>query len=250
MMLVEKGHRWRCWPWTPAAPAAAAASWPTKPAWNGSPLQAGGLHPPVALRRHTGRRGPHDPGDPAGLRGRRVRCGDRGNGRRGTVGNHGGLHGGFFPGPHAGRRRRRAAGHQKGVLELADAVAINKADGDNMEKAEKARDPMRWPCICSTRQRPPGQPPVLTCSALTLAGVDTLWETIQDHRRRCQATGEFDENVAARPWPGCGPDRGRTQGAVFGNPKSVKARLRYQRSIVERGDLSPTVAPMNASFFA
>ena len=48
-------------------------------------------------------------------------------------------------------------GIKKGVLELADAVAINKADGDNLEKAEKARRPMRWPCTCSTRHRPPGR---------------------------------------------------------------------------------------------
>ena len=48
-------------------------------------------------------------------------------------------------------------GIKKGVLELADAVAINKADGRQCGKGGKGPPgPMRWPFTCLTRQRPPG----------------------------------------------------------------------------------------------
>jgi LAO/AO transport system kinase len=73
-------------------------------------------------------------------------------------------------------------GIKKGVLELADAVAINKADGDNVEKAEKARNPMKTPCTCSIPATPTWSPPVLTCSALTMAGWTRHLGDDRDHR--------------------------------------------------------------------
>jgi hypothetical protein len=42
-------------------------------------------------------------------------------------------------------------GIKKGVLELADAIAINKADGDNVERPAKPAGPTKTPCTCSTR---------------------------------------------------------------------------------------------------
>jgi len=84
-------------------------------------------------------------------------------------------------------------GIKKGVLELADAVAINKADGDNIEKAEKARRSYEMALHLLNPASPTWSPPVLACSALTLAGVDTLWETILDYRKRLSATGELEE---------------------------------------------------------
>ena len=132
-------------------------------------------------------------------------------------------------------------GIKKGVLELADAVTINKADGDNVEKAQKARKSYEMALHLLNPATPTWSPPVLTCSALTLAGVDTIWETIQDYRRRLSATGELEEKRRrqALAWMWSRIEDGLKE-RFFGHP-AIRERLREIEASVERGDLSPTV---------
>jgi LAO/AO transport system kinase len=85
-------------------------------------------------------------------------------------------------------------GIKKGILELAHAVAINKADGDNIERAEKARREYTSALHLINPATPTWTPPVLTCSALTLVGVEKIWETALNHRAKLSATGELQEN--------------------------------------------------------
>jgi LAO/AO transport system kinase len=120
-------------------------------------------------------------------------------------------------------------------------VAINKADGDNMEKADKARRSYEMALHLLNPATPTWSPPVLTCSALTLSGVNTLWETIQDHRRRLSATGELDakRRHQALAWMWSRIEDGLKE-RFFSN-HTVKARLRDIEASVERGELSPTV---------
>lgn len=75
-------------------------------------------------------------------------------------------------------------GIKKGILEMADAIAINKADGDNLEKADLARKDYENALHLLTPNTPFWTPPVLTCSALEMRGIDTIWETVLEHRRR------------------------------------------------------------------
>ncbi len=132
-------------------------------------------------------------------------------------------------------------GIKKGVLELADAVAINKADGDNVEKAERARRSYELALHLLNPATPTWSPPVKTCSALTMAGVEELWDTIQDHRRRLTATGELAEKRRrqALAWMWSRIEDGLKE-RFFAHPK-IKARLREIESSVERGDISPAV---------
>lgn len=84
-------------------------------------------------------------------------------------------------------------GIKRGIIEFADAIAINKADGDNIAKAREAK--MDYQSALSLLC-PPSRvwsPPVLTCSAHTMDGVDTIWEIILDHRVKLQNSGELDE---------------------------------------------------------
>jgi LAO/AO transport system kinase len=82
---------------------------------------------------------------------------------------------------------------------------------------------------------------VLTCSALTLSGVDTIWETIQDHRKQLSATGELDakRRHQALAWMWSRIEDGLKE-RFFGNP-AIKVRLRDIEASVQRGELSPTV---------
>ncbi|BBO83589.1 methylmalonyl Co-A mutase-associated GTPase MeaB [Desulfosarcina ovata] len=131
-------------------------------------------------------------------------------------------------------------GIKKGVLELADAVTINKADGDNVEKAEKARRSYAMALHLLNPASPTWSPPVLTCSALTQSGIDQIWETVQDHRRRLSATGELAQKrrQQAVAWMWARIEDGLKE--RFFNHPDVHARLKEVRAAVERGEQSPT----------
>lgn len=82
-------------------------------------------------------------------------------------------------------------GIKKGILEIADALAINKADGDNVEKAEFARKQYDMALHLLRPSSPLWIPPVLTCSALERTGVDTVWQTVLKHHDTLAQTGEL-----------------------------------------------------------
>jgi LAO/AO transport system kinase len=85
-------------------------------------------------------------------------------------------------------------GIKKGILELADAVAVNKADGNNVERAEFARRQYETALHFLAPSSPNWTPPVLTCSALEMIDVDVIWETVLEHHRIFTQTGELKAN--------------------------------------------------------
>jgi LAO/AO transport system kinase len=82
-------------------------------------------------------------------------------------------------------------GIKKGLVELADMIAINKADGDNVKRANLAAGEYRGALHILTPRSEHWHPPVLTYSALTGSGIETLWQKILDHRAAMNASGEF-----------------------------------------------------------
>lgn len=84
-------------------------------------------------------------------------------------------------------------GIKKGVLEIADMIAVNKADGDNAHRANAAASEYRAAFNILTPQSPNWAPPVITISGLQNQGLDALWAEIQRHREVLTGTGEFEE---------------------------------------------------------
>ena len=82
-------------------------------------------------------------------------------------------------------------GIKKGILELADALAINKADGDNVGHAEQAAAEYRAALNLFSHATPLWDPPVLTVSGLEGKGIDRVWAVVEDHRARLTAAGEL-----------------------------------------------------------
>jgi LAO/AO transport system kinase len=82
-------------------------------------------------------------------------------------------------------------GLKKGVVELADMIAINKADGDNVARAKAAAAEYRAALHILTPRSPNWSPPVVTYSAMTGDGVAALWAHVLDHRARLSASGEL-----------------------------------------------------------
>ncbi|MGN6750269.1 MAG: methylmalonyl Co-A mutase-associated GTPase MeaB [Xanthobacteraceae bacterium] len=81
---------------------------------------------------------------------------------------------------------------KKGVVELADMIAVNKADADNVPRAKLAASQFAAALHILSPRSPNWSPPVVTCSALTGDGIEALWSHILDHRQRLTASGELN----------------------------------------------------------
>ncbi|MER2268710.1 methylmalonyl Co-A mutase-associated GTPase MeaB [Methylobacterium oxalidis] len=83
-------------------------------------------------------------------------------------------------------------GIKKGILELADMIAVNKADdGEGERRANAAASEYRAALHILTPASATWTPPVVTISGLNNRRLDTLWEKIVDHREKLTATGEI-----------------------------------------------------------
>ncbi|AUM15184.1 methylmalonyl Co-A mutase-associated GTPase MeaB [bacterium] len=85
-------------------------------------------------------------------------------------------------------------GIKKGVLELADLVAVNKADGPFERDARVAARELAGALRLVHPHDAVWKPPVITMSGLEGAGLDTFWDTVLEHRRVLTAAGLFEEN--------------------------------------------------------
>lgn len=89
-------------------------------------------------------------------------------------------------------------GIKKGIVELADLIVVNKADGDLAPAAERAR--RDYAAALHLLRSPPGswQPTVMTCSSLEGAGINEVWAKVSVFRDQANASGSFTERRAAQ----------------------------------------------------
>jgi LAO/AO transport system kinase len=79
-------------------------------------------------------------------------------------------------------------GIKKGILEIADVIAVNKADGDREAEARSAARELAG-ALRLVRGKGEWAPPVVTCSGLHDLGVEDLWERVLGHRAHLGAEG-------------------------------------------------------------
>jgi LAO/AO transport system kinase len=133
-------------------------------------------------------------------------------------------------------------GLKKGVVEIADMIAINKADGDNLKRAKAAAAEYRAALHILTPRSLAWSPPVVTYSALTGNGIAALWDTVLDHRTRMRAAGELDARRRAQQvkWMWA-----MLEQRVFARLKSdpaLKAKLPRIEAAVAEGRMTPALA--------
>lgn len=133
-------------------------------------------------------------------------------------------------------------GIKKGVLEVADAIVINKADGDNVLRAEMAQKDYQAALHLLMHNDPVWSPPVLTCSSLEMKGMETIWQTIADHRGALTDANLFEAKRKGQSleWMAFLLDDGLRQW-FYGHPQ-IKTQLPLLRQEVAAGRLSPTAA--------
>ncbi len=133
-------------------------------------------------------------------------------------------------------------GIKRGILELADMVAINKADGDNATKAKVARSEYAGAIRYLRPASEYWAPPVLTCSGLSGQGLSELWERICEHRRILNEHGELaakrQKQLVSWTWSMI---EDQLLSALRHHPE-VAARLPQIEADVAAGRLTPTRA--------
>jgi len=85
-------------------------------------------------------------------------------------------------------------GIKRGIMEMADILVINKADGDNISQANLARKAYENAIHLFTPRHSGWMPPVLTCSSLNGEGVEVIWQKLNEFQSLLQAEGSFEEN--------------------------------------------------------
>jgi len=133
-------------------------------------------------------------------------------------------------------------GLKKGIVELADMIAVNKADGDNVQRAKQAAAEYRAALNILAPRSENWSPPVITYSALTGDGIPLLWQQIVAHKEKMTAAGEL---AACRrgqqvKWMWSMLEE-RLTGRLRSDP-AVRGRLKSAEAAVAAGKLAPTVA--------
>ena len=133
-------------------------------------------------------------------------------------------------------------GIKKGLVELADMIAVNKADGDNINRAKAAAAEYRAALHILNPRSPNWSPPVVTYSALTGDGIAGLWEQALAHRERLTQSGELAtrrrEQQVKWMWA-------MLEDRVFARLRSdasLRAKLPQIEAAVAEGKLSATLA--------
>ncbi|HAX95247.1 MAG TPA: methylmalonyl Co-A mutase-associated GTPase MeaB [Prolixibacteraceae bacterium] len=116
-------------------------------------------------------------------------------------------------------------GIKRGIMEMADLVAINKADGNNVEKAGMARVQYKNALHLFPAKESKWDPKVLTCSSIEKTGVREIWDSLTEYRRVVTENGYFqaNRNDQARFWMYETIDEQLRQG--FYQSPAVKAML-------------------------
>src|SRR6201996_166699 len=133
-------------------------------------------------------------------------------------------------------------GIKKGVLELADIVVVNKADGDHLPEARKAARELSSAIRLIYPRETLWRPPVLTMSAMEGTGLTEMWETVERHRDVLTEAGQFEARRRTQQvdwtWQMV---RDTVLDRVLSNPAVRKARADVERRVLT-GELTPALA--------
>jgi LAO/AO transport system kinase len=82
-------------------------------------------------------------------------------------------------------------GVKRGIIEMLDGMAITKADGDNKQKADRARIEYTNALHLFPASPDGWTPPVVTCSSLSGEGIAEVWQMVLDHRQQTESNGHL-----------------------------------------------------------
>jgi LAO/AO transport system kinase len=131
---------------------------------------------------------------------------------------------------------------KKGVVELADMIVVNKADGDNLPRAKLAAAEYSAALHILAPRSPNWSPPVMTCSALTNDGMAQLWAHILDHQKKLTASGELEARRGEQQVKWMWTMLEERLFEPLRSDRALKAALPRIESEVAAGQLAPAIA--------
>ncbi|MFB9470522.1 methylmalonyl Co-A mutase-associated GTPase MeaB [Nonomuraea salmonea] len=127
-------------------------------------------------------------------------------------------------------------GIKKGVLELADVIAVNKADGEYELPARKAARELAGALRMLRSDAPP--PPVLTCSALTGDGLDEVWAKVLAHQEGLDLAAKRRRQQVGWTWTLV---KDRLLAELRADPRVAEISAEVEREVLA-GELTPALA--------
>jgi LAO/AO transport system kinase len=131
---------------------------------------------------------------------------------------------------------------KKGVIELADMIAINKADGENLARARAAAAEYKAALHILMPASSNWSPPVITCSALTGGSIADLWSNVLEHREKLTASGELATRRGEQQVKWMWTMLEERLFAPLRSDRTVKAELPKIEAEVSAGRLAPAAA--------
>ncbi|WP_109437192.1 methylmalonyl Co-A mutase-associated GTPase MeaB [Aquimarina sp. AU119] len=133
-------------------------------------------------------------------------------------------------------------GIKRGIIEMADALVINKADGDNLLRARKAKNQFRKALHLYPLAQSTWSPEVLTCSALEGSGIEDIWELILKYQEVTSKNGFFEENrIQQNKFWLLQTIEEQLKSSFYNNPK-IKDELNSQIQGVQQNKITPFAA--------
>jgi LAO/AO transport system kinase len=133
-------------------------------------------------------------------------------------------------------------GIKRGIIEMVDGIVINKADGENLNAANRARGQYESALRMFAPNREGWTPVVLTCSALENRGIAEVWQMMLDHLAQQEAEGHLQRRRQAHALTWMQELISSGLSEVFHNAPSVQERLARLEHSVRVGTTTPVRA--------
>jgi len=136
-------------------------------------------------------------------------------------------------------------GIKRGIMEMADAIVINKADGDNINKAKLAKTEFNRALHLFPAKKSGWTPTASTCSSYTKEGIDDVWKTISDYFELVKGNHYFEEKRKDQNqfWM-METINEQLKNNFYNHPEIIK-QLETNKKAVQNNEISPFAAAMN-----
>jgi LAO/AO transport system kinase len=133
-------------------------------------------------------------------------------------------------------------GIKRGIIEMADAIAINKADGNNLKAAKLAKVEFNRALHLYPQKESEWQPKVTLCSALKREGISELWSLISGYLEHTKANAYFEHHRTEQNKFWLLQTIEERLKSDFFNQLKIKEALKLQLQLIEDGKTTPFVA--------
>ncbi len=133
-------------------------------------------------------------------------------------------------------------GIKRGIIEMADAIVINKADGDNLKAAKSAKVEFNRALHLYPEKDSGWTPKVSLCSALKQEGISEIWELIQAYLKTTTSNDYFQNNRNNQNKFWLLQTIEERLKSDFYKSDKIKAELKHQITLVEQGKTTPFAA--------